>query len=330
MIKPEELENKIKQNEIDSLYLLYGDETYLRDSNIKKIKKIFGECISGINYIVLDENSVKNLTSEIEVPAFGYEKKLIIIRDSGLFKKKTSKTPEVDIEEYIDKIKDSCIVIFVEQEADKNDLYKLIDKNGTICCFEKLKPADLVKRLKAICNAYKVNVDAVTLTYFVECIGTDMQTAINEIRKLIEYAGEGGVIKKEDVDKLCIKQTEAVIFDLTDYLGDKNIKAAFETLNKLTYNKEPAQRLLILIYNHFKKIYLTKLAEKYGKDLVTSLNLKPNQVFLTKKYKKQASFFTEKTLRKIMQELIDLDANGKMGEIDVQTGLEAVLCNYCS
>ena len=32
-----------------------------------------------------------------------------------------------------------------------------------------------------------------------------MQDLINEIRKLIEYAGENGTIKKEDIDKLSIK-----------------------------------------------------------------------------------------------------------------------------
>ena len=53
-----------------------------------------------------------------------------------------------------------------------------------------------------------------------------MQDLINEIRKLIEYAGENGKIEKEDVDKLCIKKLESVIFDLTDNLGKKDIKKA--------------------------------------------------------------------------------------------------------
>ena len=53
-----------------------------------------------------------------------------------------------------------------------------------------------------------------------------MQDLINEIRKLIEYAGEGGTINKADIDLLCTKQTQAIIFNLTDYLGKKQIKLA--------------------------------------------------------------------------------------------------------
>ena len=54
---------------------------------IKKIKKNFGEIVKGINYIVIDENNIHELITDIETPAFGYEKKLVIVKSSGLFKK---------------------------------------------------------------------------------------------------------------------------------------------------------------------------------------------------------------------------------------------------
>ena len=320
--------------------MLYGEEQYLQDSIIKKIKKQFGELIPGINYIQIDETNVQNLISEIEVPAFGYEKKLIIIKNTDLFKKETKKKSDkmqelaMKIKEYLeqnlDMVKDSCILVFAQEEAEKNELHNFIEKEGIVCNFEKLKPVELVKRLKAICNAYKVNVDEKTLEYLVQCIGTNMQDAINEIRKLIEYAGENGTIKNENIDELCIKQTEAVIFDLTDYLGNKNAKLALDTLNNLVYNKEPLQKILTLVYNHFKKLYYTKICERLNKDISDGLQLKPNQKFLVSKYKKQANYFNESTLRKILQELTDLDANYKIGLIDLDIGLESILCNYCS
>ena len=51
--------------------------------------------------------------------------------------------------------------------------------------------------MKAICQGYKVAIEDSTLRYFIESCGTNMQDLINEIRKLIEYAGEGGKIQKE-------------------------------------------------------------------------------------------------------------------------------------
>ena len=67
--------------------LLFGEETYLLETKLKKIKKDFGEIIKGINFIQLDESNIQNIISDIETPSFGYEKKMIIAKFSGLFKK---------------------------------------------------------------------------------------------------------------------------------------------------------------------------------------------------------------------------------------------------
>ena len=153
---------------------------------------------------------------------------------------------------------------------------------------------------------------------------------INEIRKLIEYAGTGGQISKQEIDQLAIKKLESVIFDLTDSLGKREIAKALEVLNHLIYAKEPLQKILITLYNHFKKLYLLKLCLKEQKDIITNLKLKPNQTFLIHKYKTQAQYFSEKELREILQNLIDLDDQYKNGILDLQVGLESILCKYCS
>ena len=111
---------------------------------------------------------------------------------------------------------------------------------------------------------------------------------------------------------LAIPKIESVIFDLTDNLGRKKIKEALEVLKNLIYNKEPVQKILITLYNHFKKLYLVKIAQKENTDIVKVLNLKPNQTFLITKYKNQAGYFTEQQLRKILEELINLDINSKL------------------
>lgn len=337
----ENLEKELKEGKLSSLYLLYGEELFLIENNLKKIKTLFGECIKGINYILIDEQNISEIISDIETPSFGYEKKLIIARNTGLFKKEgKKKTGEISkikdklaqyINENIKIINEAVILVFIEEEVDnKSELYKNIDKNGITCKFDFQKPIQIEQRIKTICNGYKVQIDSQTIKYFIECCGTNMQDLINEIRKLIEYAGTNGTIKKEDIDKLSIKKLESVIFDLTDDLGKKDITGALQVLKNLIYAKEPLAKIMITLYNHFKKLYITKMALNTNKDLASSLNLKPNQIFLTTKYKVQSKFFTEKDLKNIIQELCDLDYNFKSGKIDLQVGLETVLCRYCS
>ncbi len=324
--------------ELKPLYLIYGDDQYLVDTCVNKIKKKFGERVLGINYILIDETNLDNLISDIEMPAFGFDKKLIIVKNSGLFKKdgrKKSGSPMQDkVAEYIENnmeiIEESVILVFVEGTADKNIVFEKVQKQGILCNCEELRPAQLVKKLKQICGLYKVNVDDMTLNYLIETCGTNLQNLINEIRKLIEYSGENGTITLDAVNKLSIKQIESVIFDLTDFLAMRKIDKALEILDNLIYQKEPIQKILITLYGHFKKIYLCAIAVKLNKDVVNSLNLKPTQTFLVTKYKKQASYFKMSELRTILDELTDLDYNYKNGKIDLDIGLRSILCRYCS
>lgn len=340
MISLENLEKELKLGKLNSIYLLYGEETFLLETCLKKIKNNFGERKAGINEVRIDDINVNGIISDIETPAFGYEKKLIIARNTGLFKKegkrKVATNSELSnkvaeyIKENINILQEAVVLVFIEEEAEKNELYKTIEQYGVVCEFQELKPAQIIARMKAICNAYQVQIDDSTLKYFIECCSTNMQDLINEIRKLIEYAGVNGTITKQAVDLLCIKKLESVIFDLTDNLGKKQVNKALEVLHSLIYQKEPIQKILITLYNHFKKLYIIKIAQRENKNIAESLNLKPNQMFLVTKYKVQADYFKEAELKKIVEELIDLDYNYKIGLIDLNIGLESILCRYCS
>lgn len=309
------------------IYLLYGKDNFLKDQFLKKLKKQFGECEKGINYILIDENTIENIISDIETPAFGYPSKLIIARNTKAF---TKKNPIAEkISDYIKTTKiEDVELVFVEDEIEKNKLYNAINKVGTVKEFAELKMNDLIKQIKSISKAYNVNINENVAQYLVESAGTNMQDIINELRKLIEYSGSGGTIKKEDIDALTIKKTESIIFELTDNLGKKNIKSAMDVLHNLVYSREPLQVILIMLYRHFKKLYIVKLCN--GNDIAKHLNLKPNQSFLIRKYTTQANYFKVDELEKIFLELIYLDESSKNGNIDLNIGIEAVLCKYCS
>ena len=138
-MKIEELEKDLKKGELDSIYLLYGEEKFLLESSLKTIKKLFGEKVEGINYIKLDDTNINQMISDIETPAFGFEKKLIIAKNTGLFKKDTKKKSKNDtsglkerlteyIKKNIEQIKESLVLVFVEESIEKCELLTAIEK----------------------------------------------------------------------------------------------------------------------------------------------------------------------------------------------------------
>ena len=116
----EDLEKELKTEKLQSLYLFYGEELFLLENSVKKIKSLFGEIIKGINYVVIDETNLNSLISEIETPSFGYEKKLIICKNSGLLRKE-GKRKNAELAKFKEKLNDYIIK--------NNDIFsvKLID-----------------------------------------------------------------------------------------------------------------------------------------------------------------------------------------------------------
>lgn len=312
------------------VYLLYGEDNYLKNEFVKKAKKSFGELQLGINYIQIDESNVNNVISDIETPAFGYERKMIIVKNANLMQKKNAISDKLS--EYLNdadkQILDSIELIIVEDSVEKNALFNTISKIGMIKEFNEQKIGQLITKVKSISAAYGVQIQENVAQYFIECTGTNMEDIINEIRKLIEYAGKGGTIKKEDIDRLTIKKSESVIFDLTDNLGKKNIHEAINVLHDLIYAKEPVQKILVMLYNHFKKLYIVQLSN--GQNVAQNLKLKPNQTFLVSKYQNQAKFFTQEEIRNLLNEFMYIDEASKSGNLDINVGLESVLCRYCA
>lgn len=80
--------SQVNDNKLNCIYLLYGEDKYLLESSLKKIKKTFGDCFRGINYVQIDETNVNSLIPELDTPAFGYDKKLIIVKAELLKKRK--------------------------------------------------------------------------------------------------------------------------------------------------------------------------------------------------------------------------------------------------
>ena len=311
------------------IYILYGEDEFLLNEYVKKIKKAFGSIQLGVNYIQIDESNVSNIISDIETPAFGFEKKLIIAKDTGLFKKKN--TTSERITEYLKETEIPDVeLIFIEKDIEKNSLFNLVQKIGKVEEFKEQKLPQLISKVVSLTKAYDIIIKENVAQYFIECVGTNMSDIVNELRKLIEYAGKGNEITRDAIDNLSIKKSESIIFELTDSLGKKNITEALNVLNNLIYAKEPVQKILVMLYNHFKKLYIIKLAKEQRRSSLEILKLKPNQMFLVKKNEEQAGRFSKVDLEMILKEIIKLDNLSKSGLVDINIGLESILCMYCS
>ena len=318
-----------------NLYLITGDEAFEKEQYLEKIKTDFGELVKGINYIVLDKDSVSSLESEINTYAFGYSKKLIIVKfekkslSSENGKETDSAEEKVDwltesLEQALSELED-VIVVFYGDFQKRSRVYKLVQKYGECVLCEKKKEYELLTWCVKIFKENNINISNADVTYLINLCGTDKLALKNEIDKLIDYSAEDKTITKEIIDLLCIRTSDVIIFDLTDSLGNKNPKAALKSLNELLENKEPIQKIVIMIAKHFKSLLVAKVASIQGKNVMDELATK--SAYASSKYLNQSRSFSLSELQKIIRALAKLDIDSKTGMIDLKIGLERIICS---
>lgn len=314
---------------MEHLYLISGDDDYEKNKYLNEIKSHFEKLIKGINYIQIDKDNMFMLEQELSTYSFLPEDKLIVVK----LQKKEIATEEnqnikndwltKDLEEQIRMKLDFIWLVFFEENGTNSRLHKLITECGKCVTFEKDKPYEIVKWIIQKANEHNVTIDKNNAEYLIEICGTDKIFLDNEINKLANCVQENSKITKDIIDKMCIKTSEIIIFDLIDCIGSKNTKTALRYLDELIENKEPIQKIMIMIFKHFKMLLLTKEALKEKKDVVRELNVKP---YPAKKYAQQCGNFTQDELIKIIKELAKLDVDSKNGKMDLKVGIQKIMC----
>lgn len=314
---------------MEHLYLISGDDDYEKSNYLDEIKSHFDKLTKGINYIQIDKDNIFMLEQELSTYSFFSEDKLIIVK----LQKKESVTEESqstkkdwltkDIEEQIRMKLDFIWLVFIEESGTNSKLHKLINECGKCVTFEKSKPYEIVKWIVQKATEYNVTIDKENAEYLLEICGTDKIFLDNEINKLANCVFENKKITKDIIDKMCIKTSEVIIFDLIDCIGAKNVQIALKYLDELIENKEPIQKIMIMIFKHFKMLLLSKEVLKEKKDVARELNVKP---YPAKKYAQQCGNFTYDELVKILKELAILDVDSKNGKMDLKVGLQKIIC----
>ena len=327
---------------MESLYLLSGDDDFAKQDYLDKIKQNFSKLDKGINYLQFDKDNLTELGAELTTYSFFSQEKLIVVKvpkarktSSESNEEEASLEDEVQVgkketanwftEELADNIInkiDNITLIFIEEGSSKGKLFKLVSQYGKVLSFDKKKPNELVSWLVAYSLSKGFDIKRDIATYLIEVCGSDKRNITNEFEKLISYASSKE-ITKQDIDDVCIVSSELIIFDLTDNIGAKKKQLAIKNLDDLINNKEPIQKILVMITRHFKTLLLTKECLEQNKNVQTELGFKSS--YPAMKYSNQARNFTKQEIIDIFKQLASLDISSKTIGLDLKVGLQKII-----
>lgn len=329
--------NDIKKNSLKKVYLLYGNEMYLKDYILSYAKKIIiNNSFESLNMVHIDgkETSVDEIVNACETLPFMSEKKIVVIEELPLFtsKKEGINLDEEELIKYLSKMNDLTCLIFVSNEMkidNRKKIVKTIKQNGKIIQLSKLKEADLIKWIENIFSKNKKEISKFNIQYFIREVGyydsSNKRTLYdleNEIVKICNYLGNRTVVQKEDIEKGVIRSLQSSIFALVDALGQRRTNVVLSIFNDMITDNEPIQLIFHMIIRQIKLLLLTKLYEQKGYsqgDIAQKIN---TPTFVVKKLINQSRNFSENKLHSALNKAIEVDRGIKKGQIEWRLAIE--------
>lgn len=306
----------IRSGHFRQIYLLCGEERYLRRQYRDRLRKAMcgeGDTMNTHFYEGKDI-PVGEIIDQAEVLPFFAERRVIFIENSGLFK-----TGGEKLADYLADPGATTYFIFNENEVDKRSrLYKAVQSKGYIADFGIQDENTLKRWIAGILKKEGKRITVSTADLFLEKTGTDMDNIYMELEKLISYCLDKPVVEAQDVEAVCSNRAAGRIFDMINAIAAGQSERAFSLYNDLVTLKEPPMRILSLLARQYNMLLQVKELKTKGFDHKTigaRVGLSP---YIVEKYVTQASKFRSFQLREALTRCVEAEEavkNGKMNDV---------------
>jgi len=316
----------ISKKEYKKLYLLYGEETYLRKVYKERLCNAMLPSDDTMNRNSYEGSKidVKNVIDMSETLPFFADKRVILIEESGFFKNKAE-----ELAEYLKEAPDTTYFIFVENEVDKrNRMYKLVKDKGSIVEFALQDEVTLTKWILGRLKKENKNITQSTMRLLLAKTGVQMDNIEQELEKLLSYTLDKDTITEQDVEIICTTRTTNKIFDMINAIARKEQKKALELYYDLLTLKEPPMRILFLIARQFNYLMQVKDLMIQGFDKSVIGKKLGFHSFIAGNYISQARQFSLEKLKGALLDCVSAEENVKTGKINDRLSVELLIVKY--
>lgn len=318
-----QLNEDIKQGKLKQIYLLYGEERYLRRQYKDRLQKALSGEDDTMNTHFYEGKDIPigEIIDLAETLPFLAERRVIFISNSGLFKSGGEKMAE-----YLSDPNETTFFVFTESEVDKRSkLFKTVQSKGYAAEFTIQDENTLKRWVTGILARNRKKITENTIQLLLTKTGTDMDNIQMELEKLICYCIDREVITDADVEAICTTLISNHIFDMVNAIAAKQQKKALDLYYDLLALDERPMHILPLIARECNKLLQAKALKARGYDNQAAgsiLGLKP---YIAGKYMAQASRFSSVALRRAVQQCVEAEEAVKSGRMNDTMSVEVLI-----
>lgn len=320
------IDEDIKSGSFQSVYLLYGEESYLKRQYGQKLRQALVKSDDTMNASYYEGKNVNpgEMIDLAETLPFFAERRLIFVENSGVFKVSCE-----ELADYMKHIAKTTCFVFVEDEVDKRSkMYKAVRNAGRVVEFPRQGQEILTRWILSRLKRENKKITQPVLQLFLEKTGDDMEYIDRELEKLFCYTLEREVISEEDVEAVCVGQTTGKIFEMVDKIAEKKQKQALELYYDLLALKEPPMRILFLIARQFQILLQVKDLKRQGYDNKFIASKAKIPEFAVRKNAAQAGRFKTDQLKEAVADCVQTEEDVKTGILNDRMAVELLIVRY--
>ena len=325
------LKNDIRSATPARLYIFHGEEAFLQHHYFEQLKKmLLDDLTESFNFHKLTGETfdIQSFADSVEAMPMMAEYTLVQVDDVDLFK-----LPEADrtkIAEVLSDIPDYCTVVFTFEtlswKPDKRlkKLWDAIDFNATVVEFAKQGQRELVAWVSRHFLARGKRISNDLCAYLIEITGGTMTALAGEIAKIASYSGADEIVKA-DIDAVTEPVMDAVVFQMTDLLGEGKYGQALLKLQTLLKMQEEPLYILGAIGGHFRRISTARVLLDSGRNASELMRLYRIPDFAARKTMEAARRFRPEFCAKAAQLVVETDYKMKTSFDDPERLLELLI-----
>ena len=326
------LKNQIKQRTTGRLYFFYGEETFLLHHYLEQLKKLLVEELTeSFNFHKLTSETfdLRDFADCVENLPMMAESTMVWVDEVDIFKfNESDREKMVDV---LSDIPDYCTVVFTYTagpwKPDKRlkKLWETVDKHGTLVEFAKQDQRDLVPWIQRHFASYQKRIDPQLCLYLIDITGGTMTALSGEISKIAAYSGSDTIVRS-DIDAVTEPVLDAVVFHMTDLLGQGEYGPARLKLRTLMKMQQEPVQILGAIGGHFRRLATAKTLADNGKGAPELMRLCAiNSSYAANKSMSAAAKFRSEFYRKAAALVMETDRKMKTSFDDPERLLEQLV-----
>ena len=327
-------------------YLIEGEEEFVKRSVLNRLRQAtVGDNFPEMNDMRLVDPDADQLIAANETLPFMADMRITTVTECKMLlnkkgnKDKVATDNDYDEDASAEKLKKyltnlpetSCLVFYVRGKADKTrKLFLALKKYAVIVTCDRLDDTQLISWLRQHFRANGKNISQETCQQLYFSVGRDLTKLDGEIGKLCAFADGRDEITAEDIERVCTKTTECVVFDMVETLLDGNGKKAFEQLNALLLNGENRMMILALVGRQCRQLLSAMrmaAAKRQSGEIAAAIGVPP---FVVQKILRQSRLYTEEQLKSMNAVCLNTEYEVKSGRMNEEGSLEQVMLEILS